>query len=282
MPADFDYCASLVREADRDRYLSALFAPDERRDGLLALYAFDTELTRVRERAGEPMAGEIRLQWWREAMAGRRDEEVAAHPVAAALRETLSRHGLAAERVTALIDAHAFDLYDEPMASLDVLDDYLVRTHGGPIALAADILGADGVNEKLMRHAGIAIGLAELLRGLGQDAALGRLYLPRDLLERHALRSEDILAGQGNDSLSAALAELRGRVRYHMVAAQRELSGAPMQILPALLPAALVGPTLLRMERAGDAPLQFQPLSSPRRQWLLWRAARDPARIFRA
>lgn len=283
MPAYFDHCAALIRDADRDRYLSTLFAPAERRDALLALYAFNIELERVRERAVEPMAGEIRLQWWREAIMGARDGEAAAHPVAAALRETMTRYGIATEGVAALIDTRAFDLYDEPIVSLGDLDDYLALTRGRLIALAADIIVATGgSNETLMRHAGIAVGMTELLRGLGQHVARHRLYLPQDLLERHALREEDILAGQGGVSLGAALAELRSHIRHHMAAAQNELSGAPVQILPALLPATLVGPTLHRMERVGGAPYQFKPLSAPRRQWLLWRAARDPARIFRA
>ena len=72
MQADFDHCAALVREADRDRYLATLFAPAEHRDALFALYAFNVEIARVRELAREPMPGEIRLQWWREVLAGER------------------------------------------------------------------------------------------------------------------------------------------------------------------------------------------------------------------
>ncbi len=95
MQTHFEHCAALVREADRDRYLATLFAPAEHRDALYALYAFNVEIARVRELAREPMPGEIRLQWWREALSGEREGEAAAHPVAAALRETLARYGLA-------------------------------------------------------------------------------------------------------------------------------------------------------------------------------------------
>ena len=91
MDNDFTRCAALVREADRDRYLAALFAPADKRDALFALYAFNVEIARVRDVAREPMPGEIRLQWWREALEGKRDGEARAHPVAAALRATLAR-----------------------------------------------------------------------------------------------------------------------------------------------------------------------------------------------
>jgi phytoene synthase len=69
------YCAALVREADRDRYLAALFAPADRRGALFSLYAFDIEISRIRDLAREPMPGEIRLQWWREVLEGVRAGE---------------------------------------------------------------------------------------------------------------------------------------------------------------------------------------------------------------
>src|SRR5450830_2187481 len=96
MQTNFEHCAALVREADRDRFLATLFAPAEHRDALFALYAFNLEIIRVRELAREPMPGEIRLQWWREVLSGERDGEAVAHPVAAALRETLARYGVVA------------------------------------------------------------------------------------------------------------------------------------------------------------------------------------------
>ena len=58
-----------MRHHDRDRFQTALFAPAERREALFALYAFNYEIARVREAVREPMLGQIRLQWWREAIA---------------------------------------------------------------------------------------------------------------------------------------------------------------------------------------------------------------------
>ena len=63
----FAYCEALVRTADRS--LTALYAPAEHRSAL-ALYAFNIEIARVREVVRDPMAGEIRLQWWSDAFAG--------------------------------------------------------------------------------------------------------------------------------------------------------------------------------------------------------------------
>src|SRR5215469_2929930 len=109
MQDHFAHCAALVREADRDRYLAALLAPVARRNALFALYAFDVEISRIRDIAHEPMPGEIRLQWWREVLLGERSGEAAAHPVAAALLRSLSAYGLKTGGLVGLIEAHRFD-----------------------------------------------------------------------------------------------------------------------------------------------------------------------------
>src|ERR1700704_5284940 len=109
------HCEQLVRAADKDRYLATLFAPADKRHALFALYAFNCEIAGVRDRAREPMPGEIRLQWWRDVLNGERAGEAAANPVAAALTDTLARCGLPVAPLLDLIEAHAFDLYDDPM-----------------------------------------------------------------------------------------------------------------------------------------------------------------------
>ncbi len=139
MPRNSDYCADLVRQADRDRYLATLFAPAQHRAALFSLYAFNIEISQVRDRAREPMPGEIRLQWWREVLLGEREGETTAHPVAAALTDTLRRYGFVAAPLFELIDAHAFDLYDEPMGTVDGLELYGIRTQAPLLAMAAGI-----------------------------------------------------------------------------------------------------------------------------------------------
>src|SRR5574339_639052 len=99
MDKNDQYCTELVHQADRDRYLAALFAPADRRGGLFSLYAFDIEGSRIREIAREPMPCEIRLQWWREVLEGERTGEAAANPVAVSLLATLARYRLTSQKL---------------------------------------------------------------------------------------------------------------------------------------------------------------------------------------
>src|SRR5262245_37465598 len=116
MADDFDYCETLVRESDKDRFVATLFAPAGRRRALYALYAFNVELARVREAAREPMPGEMRLQWWRDVLGGQ--PSGAAGPVAAALVNTAIRFRLPTHVLADMIEARSFDLYDDPMGTL--------------------------------------------------------------------------------------------------------------------------------------------------------------------
>ena len=124
MPDAFAHCEALVRAADRERFLTALFAPANRRNALFALYAFNVEIARVREAVRDPLAGEIRLQWWSDALAGSARGDAEANPVMAALKATVVRYGLSLDALQALIAARRFDLYDEPMATMAELEAY--------------------------------------------------------------------------------------------------------------------------------------------------------------
>lgn len=278
----FTHCAELLRAADKDRFLAALFAPAASRPALHALYAFNVEITRVREAVREPLAGEIRLQWWSDAIAGARAGEVVSNPVAAALLVAVARHSLPIGMLTALIAAHRFDLYDEPMRTLADFDDYGRTTSAALLMLSAQILGADGTPglDDLTIHAGLAHATAGLLQALPVHAARGQLYLPVEVLDRHGASREDIAAAQATPQLRAALDEMRRKARMHLAAAARLAADMPAELVPAVLPIALVRPILDRMEQADYDPFRPTGFAQWRRQWQLWRAARRPDRIF--
>ena len=270
------YCERLLRSGDRDRFLAALFAPAECRGALCALYAFNLEIARVREVAHGSVAGEIRLQWWSDVVNGERDGEANANPVAAALLATMERYHLGRNVLLDLIEARRFDLYEDTMRTLDDVEAYLRRTSSSLISLAALIL-AGAEFEAIAEPAGIASGLAQILRAFPIHVARRQLYLPTEILERHQVRLHDVFAGRSSPGLVAAFAELRDIARRHLAKAGQELKALPREGTPALLPLAVVRPWLDRSERSDPfAPIELAPW---RRQWLIWRAARNPARI---
>jgi phytoene synthase len=271
----YAHCEALVRAADKDRFLAGLFAPAAARRHLYALYAFAAEIARVRGAAREPLPGEIRLQWWRDALAGEARGDVAANPVAAALIDTIERCALPKGSLLALIDAHAFDLYDDAMASMTDLDAYAERIAGVLFGLGAHILGADdtAVIAAAAGSAGIACGITQRLQAFPRDVARRQMFVPLDLLAQHGVNREAIEARQNTDGLRAALAALRARARAAFVQFQTAAPSVPEACAPAFLVAALVPPLLSRLDARADP---FAPVEVPQwgRQWALWQAAR--------
>lgn len=269
----YRHCEALVREADRDRFLASLFAPADRRPHLHALYAFNIEIARVGQIAHEALAGEIRLQWWRDALAGQGRGDVAAHPVAAALIDTLGRCDLPREPLEALIDARARDLYDEPIHTFAELESYARETAATLFELAARILDRTAAASDVAQGGGSAYALAGLLRALPAHAVHGRIFLPLALLERHGVQPEQVTSGTAGAGLKAAIVEVVGVARERLAKARRGWSHVTPAARPAFLPLALVPPLLNRIERNPD-PFRPVELAPWRRQWLLWRAAR--------
>ena len=156
----FAHCEALVRAADQDRALATVFAPAEHRRALYALYAFNIEIARVRGAVKEPLAGEVRLQWWREVAAGERAEEARGHPVASALVETMRRYDLPLRPFEEMIEGRHRELEGPPLGA--ELEDYCRQTSSTVMDLAGRILGGGG--RDFAGPAGIAYAMARLFR----------------------------------------------------------------------------------------------------------------------
>jgi len=284
MDESYRHCEQLVRAADKDRFLATLFAPADKRGPLFALYAFNREIAGVRDRAREPMPGEIRLQWWRDVLNGERAGEAAANPVATALIDTIGHFGLPVAPLLDVVEAHAFDLYDDPMPTLAALEAYGRKTEAAVFRLAARIIvdNDDGALALAAEHAGIACAITSILRSFARHASRRQIYVPLEPLERHGVRIEDVYAGRASPQLHAALAALRNEAWRHFAAFESALPQLPSDAMPAFLPAALVPGYLAIMERPGyDAVRSAVEVPQWRRQWALWRAARRYARAMR-
>jgi len=210
MDAEDDLDA-MVRRGDPDRWLASRFVADaDARADIVALYALNIELARIAESVREPLMGEIRLTWWREAIteiyAGASPRR---HPVVLALAEAVRRRDLPPGPFEAMIEARFADLEAEPFADMADIERYLDGAAGAPMALACAVLGAKDapVAEPAARAWGLA-GLARIRR------------LPNSV------------EGQA----------LRERVADHLAAARPEAAGLPVKAFPAIAYVCLAKP----------------------------------------
>lgn len=245
-------CAEAVRRHDRDRYLCALFAPADRREDLFALYAFNLEIAKTREVVREPMLGQIRLQWWRETIAGIYAGQPRRHEVVQPLAQAIGRHDLARGDFEALIDAREADVRTEPMASLAELEAYVETTSAGLNRVALAVLGAaDGASGEAGRHVGIAWALTGLIRAVPSQLSQQRLFLPKQICEQYGVTVDRLMNKETRSSAFRALAVIADLARAHLAAARDPAKAAAPSARPVLLAATLADRYLAGLARAG-------------------------------
>jgi 15-cis-phytoene synthase len=278
LASDTDHCHALVRRHDKDRYLASLFAPDEKRSHLWALYAFNYETARIRELVSAAAAGELRLQWWADTVESLYSAQSADHPVARALGRAIEHGDLPKIALVNMIEARRFDLYDDPMPSLNDLEGYLGETSSGLMHMASLLLAGPSAAPAASAagFGGVAYGLAGLLRALPLHRARGQCYVPKDLLARQGLSPAELIAGEPKEPLRRVLQALAALASERLAQARAERHAIPDAAMPAFLPLAVVGGYLARIECLGARVLdEIADVPQWRRQWRLWRLSRQ-------
>jgi phytoene synthase len=169
MTADASYCENLVRDSDKDRFLATLFAPAKVRPDLFSIYAFDLETAAVAKRVRDPAAGEIRLQWWHDALAG--IFESTGNPVSDAMLETTARYGIDTLLALSLIDARRQALYQSENRTEAEFELFASATEGAIYLMAAQVLGGapNEATKLACHHAGVVTAT--------DDSALAKRHL---------------------------------------------------------------------------------------------------------
>ncbi|MBR0740839.1 squalene/phytoene synthase family protein [Bradyrhizobium liaoningense] len=275
-PDSVAFCADLVRSHDFPRYVATLFVPAAERRALLALYAFNVEIVRVRDQVSQPLPGEIRLQWWTDMLSGQVHGSAEGNPVAAELLRAIRDYDLPVEPLSLLADEHQFDLYNDPMPTMAALEGYLAATSSALFGLATQVLAPPSeAVEHLARHAGLAQGIVQVMANLPRDAAHRQLFLPQQVLASHNCGMEDVFVGKETPGLRAALEQLAGEAQQHLSTALSLLADVPASVRPAFLPLSQVRADLKRLSQPGRNPFVPQPVSRLRTLWTLWRASRS-------
>ncbi len=226
---DLSAPGTLVRRADPDRFLTALFAPAARREALFTLYAFNIELARAHEVASSPVLALIRLQWWREVVEG----TAKAHEIATPLRELLESGALDRGELLALLEARETEA--EEIATLAEWRAMLLAGPGGLANAAGRLLGAPG--QEGLRWLGAGYGAAGVLRSVTALARRERCLLPADVLAAHKLTPEAVIADPQGPALHPVLTALAAEGQA-LLAEGRRL-GVPRAARAAALPGVL-------------------------------------------
>lgn len=270
------YCGDQVRRYDRERFLTALFAPPALREDLFTLYAFNLELARVRETVREPIMGQIRFQWWRDALA---EMSVGAplrqHAIADALAGVVQRHDLPLAWFEQLIDGREQDLDTDPPADLATLINQCRMSAGMLTRLAARILGGSDQALDCAEQVGTAHGLMGTMRIARLRAQHGRVDVPADLLATAGLTARQVLDGPGIRKLPPIIRDIAAQAQDMLAQARRQRRQIAKTLYPAFLIATLTDHSQQRLAVQNFDPFHPQVLKAspwlvPRLTWAGW------------
>jgi phytoene synthase len=268
---DQTYCADKVRLEDRDHYVAALYAPDETRPALLALYALSCELAAVPGLVSEPELGEIRLQWWRDAVEAMFAGNTTDHPILRQLAPAIDRAGDYRTRLLNLVDAQAQLLYGAPFETFEQFETFARNSETNLIVLAADLM-TDEVPDELAKAAGpagLAHAICSRLLNFGMDWRTGKLLIPLDVCRNHGL-TPDLLdrPKQAAGAIPLVFTHLVRLARDALTEARGHLENLPASLRPALLPLTVLDLYFAALSHRSHDPLHHKIAVSPlRRQW---------------
>lgn len=237
--------AAELRANDPDRYTATLFAPPASRESLIALYAFDHELSRLRSLVREPMAGLIRLQWWDEVVGELAGGKAIRHPVVQGLERAVAVDGLDIDQLKRAIEGRRRPFEDDQPENVPAFEDFLQETGGAIARTAAALLGAgDEAVLALAERAGLVRAAWEQCRLLDIPSADHQPWLPSLWRE-----------GSDRGALAAARQGLADLALKELAEARRRQRSATRPVLAAFFPATLAGLRLRSPRRSRQAAL---------------------------
>ena len=186
-------CFDIVRTHDKDRFLIGLIVPRSKRDDLWPIYAFNFEVAKTAEMVTEPMMGNIRLQWWRDAI-----EEIYAgtlprkHEVVEPLASVINKYDLPKDDFLALINVRDFDLEYKMLSDWESFEIYARKTNAPLNNLALKILGKEEETD-IINQVSFYYGAIGLLRAIPFHLNGRRLLIPQDILDIHDVSMQKIL-----------------------------------------------------------------------------------------
>jgi phytoene synthase len=263
-----------VETAGTSFYWAMRLLPRDRRNGMYAVYAFCREVDDIAD-GDRPVEHKLAaLDAWRRQIgalyAGSPD-----HWIARALVDPLRRYGLRRDDFLAVIAGMEMDAREDIRApDLATLDLYCERVAAAVGHLSVHVFGdASDAAHAVADSLGRALQLTNILRDLAEDAARQRLYLPREILDRHGIRGSEPAAVLRHPALPAVCRDLAATAEQHFTQAECAIARCRRRAMrPAAVMSAIYRATLSALQRSGwRDPAERVGVSSSLKFWLVLR-----------
>jgi NADH dehydrogenase [ubiquinone] 1 alpha subcomplex assembly factor 6 len=249
---DLSLSITELKKYDYYRYLCCLLAPAHFQHRFFAIYAFNNEIAKIKDVITEPMAGHIRLQWWRDAVEEIYNGKPVKHDnqVVRDLYKVISEVDISKDLIDSLIDAREADIEFSMPEDIASIKNYAIGTSSRLFEL---LLAASEINEKHAKeatyYAGIVYALTGIMRSLKYNAYHGRVMLPKDMMNKVGISEEDIIEGRYLDRTRPIVHIICDKVEVNLTHVRALLKDAPRSAINVFLPLAIVDIFLRRIKK---------------------------------
>ncbi|MFT5532067.1 MAG: phytoene synthase [Burkholderiaceae bacterium] len=268
-----EYCQQKAAQSGSSFYYSFLFLPTERRRAITALYAFCREVDDTVDECTDVGIARTKLHWWRSEI-GAMLAGTPTHPVTLALQPHMATYHLDGQHLLAIIDGMEMDLDQTRYLDYIGLQRYCWHVAGVVGILSASIFGyTDKQTLQYAEKLGLAFQLTNIIRDVGEDARIGRIYLPVNELQQFGVTAADLLNARHNDQFENLM---RFQVRRAQTAYDEAFALLPAadrrSQRPGLMMSAIYRALLSEIEHDGFHVLNQRISLTPiRKLWLAWR-----------
>ncbi|EIW80953.1 hypothetical protein CONPUDRAFT_123770 [Coniophora puteana RWD-64-598 SS2] len=273
------YCEEYVQKHDYEGYLTSKFYPRHRQSGYYALRAFYIELASVQESVSNAVLGQMRMQFWRDAVKDSANGKPPRHPVALALHDNITSLKSAPYHLKRIIDARDNELQNPTHLTMDSLTSHAESTASTLLYLLLSQFSLTSHDlSHAASHVGIASSLATLLRALPFHISKGQMVIPAEITAKHGVSQEEVFrTRKSSPKLEDAVFEFATIANDHLLTARemfKETGGkVPAEAMPIFLTAVPAASYLKRLEVANfDAFHPSLKVRDWKLPWHVWRS----------
>ncbi|KAH9002690.1 isoprenoid synthase domain-containing protein [Lactarius hatsudake] len=273
------YCRDFVQKHDYEAYLVSHLYPADKRKGYFAIKAFYDELATVQDNVSSPIIGEMRMQFWRDAVKSLAVGRPPHHPIALALHDISQSTSLQSYHMRRIVDARAQELQGSSHLTVDSLIAHAESTTATHYYLLLSLLGlSSDTLSHAASHLGIAHCISTLLRALPFHASKGRMVIPAEITAKHGVSQEEVFRkGPASKGIDDAVFDLATIANDHITTAREMFSESAGKVPRVAIPIFGAGvPITSFLEKLEAVDFNaFHPTLQLRRWNLPWRVWRS-------
>jgi squalene synthase HpnC/squalene synthase HpnD len=203
LESSYECCRSVARNAASNFYYAFYMLPRPKRDALCAIYAFmrlvddasDAPVSAAAA-ADEDALRRAALSRWRVLLDKSVAGDTSGRAILPAFADAVKRYAIPSRYFHDLISGAEMDLVETRYATFEALQEYCYRVAGTVGLTCVHVFGFEDPHVlELAQHLGIAFQLTNILRDVGSDLAIGRVYIPAEDLSRFGCSVAELKRG---------------------------------------------------------------------------------------